>query len=66
MTYSPGEGGLNLAKDNGLLERAWVFEVEGVKQNTRQILHGHTGRDVRRDGEEGRGRVHVCIQNKGE
>ena len=28
-------GGLDLAKENGLLERAWVFEVEGVKQNTR-------------------------------
>ena len=34
-------GGLDLAKENGLLERAWVFEVEGVRQNTRLILHGH-------------------------
>ena len=36
------EGHMNLAKDDCLFERAWVFQVEGCDCETRLILHGHS------------------------
>jgi hypothetical protein len=36
------EGHMNLAKDDCLFERAWVFQVEGCDCDARLILHGHS------------------------
>ena len=49
----PEEEHLHVAKEEGLLERGWVFAVEGegINHDTRLMIHGHTFLEWHKRGE---------------
>ena len=49
----PSERHLALAPEESLLERGWIFEVDGLGQDARLMLHGHTFNLWSRRGERG-------------